>query len=178
LKRALTPEAATHSLHDALPICTRRGSRRSASNSAASGAPASVSTAHTSSVAAAVCSGITRPRAGQARPAPRSGATRAAAIDALSELPPPVAGDTRDVVLGAVNEAGLAPAQERQPERVQPGRVHHAAVVAQASLAVEHRHVQPRVVRAEAGGPEHGADLAAPEVQTEQRRAGDGGRRE
>ncbi len=57
-----------------------------------------------------------------------------------------------------------------RPERVQPGRIDDAAVVFQAALAVEHGHLQPAIVRAEAGGPEHGADALGFEVDEQSRR--------
>ena len=48
------------------------------------------------------------------------------------------------VVLGAVDEARLAPAQEVQPDPVHPGSIgDHPSVVAEAAPVVEDRKVQP-----------------------------------
>src|SRR6185295_18876476 len=71
------------------------------------------------------------------------------------------------VVFGAMNEARLAPAHEVEAERVEPGRGHDAAVVPQATLAIEHWRVQPAVVGAEASGPQHSADAVRLEVDEE-----------
>ena len=54
-----------------------------------------------------------------------------------------------------------------RPERVEPGAVDDAAVVAQLALLVDDRDVEPGVVGAVAGRPHDGADLAAAEVELE-----------
>ena len=64
-------------------------------------------------------------------------------------------GEVAGVVLRAVDEARLAAAQERAA-RSRTGRARRddAAVVAELALAVEDRHVEPRVVRPEPGRPD------------------------
>ena len=57
-----------------------------------------------------------------------------------------------------------------RPSAYRPGAVDDAAVVAQVALRVEDRHVEPAVVRAEAGRPDDRADLAAAQVELEPRR--------
>ena len=80
----------------------------------------------------------------------------------LDELP--------GVVLGAVDEAGLAAAQEVQPDPVEPRGVRDdAAVVADLALAIEHRDVQPRVVGTEPGGPEHRVEALGDQVDQDPR---------
>src|SRR6476619_1524170 len=86
--------------------------------------------------------------------------------------------DVARVVVGAGDEARLAPPQERQADHVQAGGVDDADVVAEPSLAVEHGPVEPRGVGPEAGGPEDRADGAALQVETEWRRRLHPGRRE
>jgi len=83
--------------------------------------------------------------------------------------------DLAHVVLGAVDEARLAPAQERQAEHVEPRRVDDATIVAQVSPAVEDRDVEPGVVRPVSGGPDDRAQLAS-ELGAEPGRRGDNGR--
>src|SRR6186713_3382401 len=73
------------------------------------------------------------------------------------------------VVLGAVDEARLAPAHEVEAERIEPGRIHDAAFVPQVALAIEYWRAQPAVVGAEAGGPEHGADAMGFQIHEEPR---------
>ena len=78
------------------------------------------------------------------------------------------AAEVLGVVAGAVDERRLAAAQEGHAHQVHARRVDDdAAVVADQPLAVEHRHVQPGVVGAEAGGPDDRADLAAGEVDAQ-----------
>ena len=78
--------------------------------------------------------------------------------------------DLPGVVLGAVDEARLPAAQEVQPDPVQPGGLRdHAAVVADLALAIDHRDVQPRVVGAEPGGPEHRLEALGDEVDQDPR---------
>ena len=62
-------------------------------------------------------------------------------------------GEVGGVVLGAVDEARLAAAEERRPEVVHAGGVDDAAVVAQAPGAVEHRQLEPGEVGPEARCP-------------------------
>src|ERR1700722_1780038 len=83
-----------------------------------------------------------------------------------AEVPGEVADHVARVVLDAVNERRLAPPQHRQAERVQARAVgDHAAVMAQAPLAVDHGHVEPAVLGPEAGGPHDRTDLTAPQVK-------------
>ena len=51
--------------------------------------------------------------------------------------------EVADVVLRAMDEARFAPAHEVEAQHVQARCVDDSAVVAQASFAIEHRHVQP-----------------------------------
>ena len=74
------------------------------------------------------------------------------------------------VVAGAVDQRRLAAPQELHAHQVQARRVGDAAVVADQALAVEHRHVEPRVVRPVAGGPDDRLDLAGGEIDAERRR--------
>ena len=61
-------------------------------------------------------------------------------------------GDVGGVGAGAVDQGGLAAAQERQADHVEAGaRGDDAAVVADAALAVEHRHVTEAGEEAEVG---------------------------
>src|SRR4029079_9216220 len=48
-----------------------------------------------------------------------------------------------------------------------------AAVVPQETFLVENRHVEPAVVRMEAGRPDDGANLAAAQIDLQPRRRGD-----
>ena len=57
-----------------------------------------------------------------------------------------------------------------------PGDGDDPAVVADPALAVEHRHLEPRVVGAIAGRPDDGPDAAAGEIKGEGRRGVDCGR--
>ena len=63
---------------------------------------------------------------------------------------------------GAVDEAGLAAAQERHADQVQTRRGRDTAVVDDPALAVEHRDVQPGQLRPVAGGPDDRRDPARP----------------
>src|SRR5688572_30926044 len=76
------------------------------------------------------------------------------------------------VVFGAVNETRLATPQDRQAQRIEAGRIDDAAVVAQLSLGVEDRHVEPAVVRAKPGRPDDRLGLALPQVELQWRRIG------
>src|SRR5439155_2608630 len=79
-------------------------------------------------------------------------------------LPVEVGGELDDEVLGvgagAVDEARLPTAQEGRADQVHARGVDDTAVVAQETFAIENRHVEPRVVRAVAGRPDDGPDLA------------------
>jgi hypothetical protein len=54
-----------------------------------------------------------------------------------------VAGQLRGIGTGAVDETRLAPTQKRHAHEMEAGARVHAAVVADAALAVEHWGVQP-----------------------------------
>ena len=69
------------------------------------------------------------------------------------------------VILGAVDERGLASPEDGQPDGIQPRRVDHSSIVPQVALAIDHRHVEPAVVGAKPGCPENGPDRATPEVK-------------
>lgn len=84
-----------------------------------------------------------------------------------------------DVVAGAVDEARLAPPQEVETDAVEAGGVvDDPAVVFDLPFAVENVDVEPGVVGAVAGSPEHCCDAGAPQVEGEQRIVVDDGARE
>ena len=62
------------------------------------------------------------------------------------------------------------------PDAYRPWRIDHAAVVPQMALAIDHRDVEPAVVRAKPGRPDDGANLAAREIEIEPRRCRRAGR--
>ena len=68
------------------------------------------------------------------------------------------------VVLGAMDEGGLASSKDWQADGIQPGRVDHSAIVPQVAFTIDHWHIEPAVVRMKSRCPDDGADLAAPEV--------------
>src|SRR6188474_2544557 len=78
-----------------------------------------------------------------------------------------VGGKVRGIVSGAIDEGGFASAHERQAHDVHPRRRHDTAVVADASLAIEHRNIEPRIVWTIACGPNHGFDASIIEVHAE-----------
>src|SRR4051812_920046 len=86
---------------------------------------------------------------------------------ARGQIAPEVFDQVARVVLRAVDEAGLAPAENRQSNRIEARRVDDAAVVAQVSLPVEDRHVEPAVIGTESGRPDDRADLPALQVEIE-----------
>ena len=57
------------------------------------------------------------------------------------------------VVAGAVDQCGLAAAQELHPHQVHAGRADDPAVMTDVALAVENRQLQPGIVRPIAGRP-------------------------
>src|SRR5262249_56388433 len=73
--------------------------------------------------------------------------------------------DVPRVVFRTVDETRFAPAQERQTEDVETWRVDDAAVVAEAALLVEDRHVQPAVVGTEARRPHDRMNLSTAEIE-------------
>src|SRR5687767_3125227 len=83
--------------------------------------------------------------------------------------PAQVFGEIGGVITGAVDEGGLAAAQERQADDVESGRVHHATVVHDAALAIEHRNVEPGIVGTISGRPDHRAYTTVVQVETERR---------
>ena len=64
------------------------------------------------------------------------------------------------VVAGAVDQRGLAAPQELHSHQIQAQGIRHAAVVSDQALAVQHRHVEPRIVRMITRGPDDGSDFA------------------
>ena len=82
-----------------------------------------------------------------------------------------VAGEVLDhvarIILSAVDETGLTTSEHRETDGVETRGVDHAAVVAQAPFSIEHRHIEPAVVRAKTGRPHDRADRAAGQVQFE-----------
>ena len=65
-----------------------------------------------------------------------------------------------------------------RPNAYIPGASTTPPVVTQATLAIEHRHVEPGVVGAKAGGPDDRADLATLEIETQRGRFGNSDRLE
>ena len=65
-----------------------------------------------------------------------------------------------------------------RPSAYRPGRLDDAAVVPQVALLVEHRHVEPAVVRTKAGRPDDRPDLAAAQIELQPRRRRHAGRLE
>ena len=74
-----------------------------------------------------------------------------------------------NVVLDAMDKARFASAQHRQAEHIQARRIDDTAIMAQATLAIGHRHVEPAVVRAETGCPDDRADTALVEIEHQRR---------
>ena len=64
------------------------------------------------------------------------------------------------------------------PRAYSPGRPGDTALVDQPALGVDHRHVEPPVVRPESGRPHDRGDLATPQVKLQPRRLGHARRRE
>src|SRR6056297_965509 len=79
--------------------------------------------------------------------AARIGHSRAGAVEMTDEMRSEVDGVGADTV----EEAGLAAAEEGQPQHVHPRHREHAAVMSQPTLPVEQLRVQPRVRRSESG---------------------------
>jgi hypothetical protein len=73
------------------------------------------------------------------------------------------------IVTGAVDKTRLSASKERHAHQVHARGIDDTAIVADTALAVEDRHVQPRVVRAESGGPDDGLDLTAIQIHRERR---------
>lgn len=65
------------------------------------------------------------------------------------------------IVFGAVYEARLATAQIGQAKHIQARRIDDAAIVLQRTLAVKDRYVQPGIIRAKTGRPDHRANMIA-----------------
>ena len=82
-----------------------------------------------------------------------------------------VAGEVIDqiarVILGAVDEGGLASPEHGQSDGVQPGRIDNSPVMPKVAFAIDHGHSEPAVVRAKPGRPDDGTDLARSEVEVE-----------
>src|SRR5678815_3019536 len=74
-----------------------------------------------------------------------------------------------DVVLRAMDEARLASAHEVEAEHIKARCVDDSAVVAQAPLAIKHRHVQPAKIRMKARRPEDRADAAVRQIERQRR---------
>src|SRR6516225_7722163 len=85
------------------------------------------------------------------------------AIEVLAQ----VSGEIRSIVACSVNEGRFAPAHERQAHDVHSRCGNNPAVVTYASLAIEHRDVQPGVVGAISRRPNHRTDTSVDQVQAE-----------
>src|SRR5580693_4669653 len=75
----------------------------------------------------------------------------------------------RGVVPGAVDKAGLAPPQHCASHEIETWRRRDASVVTDLTFRVEDRDIQPRVVGAKAGCPEHRLDLTRTEREQQWR---------
>src|SRR6516225_9173646 len=74
-----------------------------------------------------------------------------------------LARDELRIVLDPADQRRAARVLPCQPEEVEAGRVGDTSAVTRTSILIENRHVDPRVVRAVAGRPDHriGTDRAA-----------------
>ena len=68
------------------------------------------------------------------------------------------------VIFCTVDETRLATSQKINPKQVHPRRLHNAAIVTNAPLAVEHGHMKPIVIRMKTGRPQYGSYAAVREV--------------
>jgi len=57
------------------------------------------------------------------------------------------------VVVGAVDEAGFASAEDRKSDGIETGGVDDTAIVTKPAFPVEHRNVKPVIVGTETRGP-------------------------
>ena len=90
-------------------------------------------------------------------------------LSSTDEIGREVGAQVASIVAGAVDETRLAAPEERYAHQVHPGGLDDASVVADTALAVEHQHVEPRVVGTESGRPDDGSDLTVFEVDAEWR---------
>ena len=81
------------------------------------------------------------------------------------------------VVAGPVDKRGLSAPEELHAQQIKARGIRHAAVVSDKPLAVQHRHVEPRIVRMVAGGPDYGPNFAR-QIDAEGRRRLDSSRRQ
>src|SRR5216683_954171 len=79
------------------------------------------------------------------------------------------------VVLRAMDEGRLASPEDGQSDGIQPWHIDNAAIVPQVAFTIDHRNIEPAVVRPKSGCPDDGSDLAAPQVEIEPRRGGRAG---
>src|SRR5436190_1559542 len=82
------------------------------------------------------------------------------------------------IVAGAVYQRRLSAPQELHPHQVHAGRTDDAAIMGDVALAVEHRQLQPGIVRPIASGPDDRLDPVLHEVPAERRGFLDTGRRQ
>src|SRR6266567_9337529 len=76
------------------------------------------------------------------------------------------------VILRAINETRFASAKDGQPQSIHPRCIDDASVVSQVTLAIDHRHVEPAILRTKTGRPQDRTDLAIPQVEAEPCRGG------
>src|SRR5690606_31208829 len=74
-------------------------------------------------------------------------------------------GQVAGVVPDPVEEGGVAPALQRQAQRVQPGYGGDSPAVRDLPVRAQHRHPQPRIPPPVAGGPDDAGDAGGGEVQ-------------
>src|SRR5262245_53395784 len=87
-----------------------------------------------------------------------------AAASLLVEVRRQMSAQIARVVARTIDECGFAPPEERDPHHVEAGALDHAAVVLDAALAIEHRHLEPGIVGTVTRGPDHRLDFAAREI--------------
>src|SRR4051812_42047400 len=80
------------------------------------------------------------------------------------------------VVANAVDQAGLAPPEERHAHQIQSGRFNDTSIVADTTLVIEDRYMQPGVIGPEAGCPHDGFDAPAGQIEKQWRRFFDSSR--
>ena len=89
---------------------------------------------------------------------------------ALKSATEELGGDVTGIVTDAIDEARFSAPQELHTHQVHAGGfVYNTPVVANVSLAIKHRHLEPRIVRAKPGCPYDRLDTAAIEVDEKRR---------
>ena len=82
-----------------------------------------------------------------------------------SQIPGKVIDDLTRVVFGTMDERRLPSSKDRQPKRIQAWRIDDASLVPQVSFVINHRHVQPAVIRSESRRPHDRTELSVPQIE-------------